>query len=230
MAKENKKAPIVLMIGVAGAGKGTQTALLVERMGFVNIDAGNIVRAKAKEDSDFGREVKRISESGSNLPDETSGALIAEYLKTLPSDKPLVIDGFPRTVGQDDILHKVFTEVGFEGRPLHPVWLRVNFEEAKRRLMQRAICQSCKTIYASRDIKTCTVCGGVVSARVDDTPEAIDKRIRFFTDEVLKVVARYQDTEHIHIIDGDKSIEEVYAQVVQALTDKPGLKLPIPLK
>lgn len=227
---ETHTQPIVVLLGAAGSGKGTQAQMLVERHGYVKVDAGDVVRKKAKENSPLGREIKAISESGRNMPDAMIGDLIASYMQSIPTHKPLVIDGFPRTVGQDDILHDMFERIGFIGRPMHPVWLKIDLDEAKRRLLQRSMCTSCKTIFATRDITTCTVCGGHVEPRVDDQPEAIDRRIRFFQEGPMKAIERYQLRGHLHVINGDRTVEQVHADLVHAIQDKPGQVLPFTLK
>lgn len=214
---ELKHPPIVMLLGAAGSGKGTQAALLVERYGFIKIDAGDIIRQRSKEDTPLGRELKQIHDSGSYTPDAMVGSLIREHMSALPHEKPLVIDGFPRTIGQDDILHDIINANGFAGRPFHAVWINVDLEEARRRLLQRSICQSCKTIFATRDITVCTVCGGEVKPRVDDEVEAIAKRLKFFNEGPMKVVQRYRDRGHIHEINGDQTVEQVHADLLKAI-------------
>lgn len=209
--------PIVVLLGAAGSGKGTQAALLVERYGFVKVDAGDLIRQRAKEDSPLGRELKRINESGGHTPDDMVGGLMREYMAGLAPEKPLVVDGFPRTVGQDDILRDIIQAIGFDGRPYHVVWIKVDLEEAKRRLLQRSVCQSCRTIFASRDLTVCPVCGGEVKPRVDDQVQAIEKRLQFFNEGPMKVVERYRQRGHIHEINGDQTVEQVHADLLKAI-------------
>lgn len=217
MHENEHLSPVVVLLGVAGSGKGTQAALLEQRFGFVKVDAGDVVRQTAKQETELGRQAKAISDSGRHMPDEMIGTLMREYMRAIPVQKALVIDGFPRTVGQDDILHRIFRDLKLDARPLHPIWIKVDMQNALDRLLNRSICQSCKTIFASRDIKTCPICGGQVLPRVDDTPEAIKRRFAFFEEGPMKAIHRYQSNNHLHTINGDQTVEQVHADIVKAI-------------
>ena len=180
--------PIVILLGAAGSGKGTQAALLQEQYGYEKVEAGGIVRAKAQEESEMGRKLKAISDGGGHTDDQTITGLVAEYIRSVPAEKPIVIDGYPRTQGQADLLRQLLADAGRGQQRVVAVWINVGLKEAQRRLSQRAECQSCRAIYSSRDVKTCMKCGGIVQSRKDDNPEAITKRLAFFVQATMEAI------------------------------------------
>lgn len=208
---------MVVLLGAAGSGKGTQAALLQEHYGYEKVEAGAIVRAKAQEDSDLGRKLKSISDSGGHADDQMITDLVAEYIRRIPAEKPIVIDGYPRTQGQADLLRQLLDTAGRSQQSIFAVWINVGLKEAQRRLSLRAECQSCRAIYSSRDVKTCIKCGGVVQARKDDTPEAITKRLAFFVQSTMEAIEQYKAEGILAEINGEQDVDAVFADLVTAL-------------
>jgi len=213
----NKQKPLIVLMGAAGSGKGTQAELLVEKLGYEHIEAGALVRAKSQENSDLGRQFKAISDSGGHAPDEMITALIAERFNKTTLDKPLVVDGFPRTLGQAELFGKMLEETRRDKGPLAVVWINVGLEEAKRRLLNRSVCTVCRTSYDNRKISVCTKCGGKVVPRADDNPEGIAKRLGFFVHDVMSVIELYRSQGVLHEINGEQDPEHVFADLTKAV-------------
>lgn len=212
-----KPSPIVILLGAAGSGKGTQAELLRQRYGFEKIEAGAIVRAKATEDSPLGRQLKAISDSGSHSPDPLISSLMAEHIKMIPLGRGLIVDGYPRTSGQADLFAQLIKETGRGTQPLAVVWINVGLDEAKRRLLNRGICQTCQAVYPTREIRVCLQCGGKVVARVDDTPEGIAKRLAFFVQETMAMIERYRGEGVLIEINGEQPMEMVSDDIAKAV-------------
>lgn len=218
--------PTIVILGSAGSGKGTQAELIKEQMGYKIVEAGKIFRAKGQEDSDLGREVKRIYESGEHAPDELITDIMRDFIKEVPVKDPLLIDGYPRTVGQAELLKKLLKEDGREPENVVVVWINVRREEVERRLLNRSQCTVCKTVFMQRENRKCPHCNGEVKPRAYDKPEAIKKRLDFFQDKVMNLIEMYKKKGKLVEINGEQEVVQVFKQIKNEL--EPLLKLDLP--
>ena len=209
-------------MGSAGSGKGTQSELLEEQLGYHTVEAGGIFRKKAKEDSALGRKVKEINDSGKHANDELITELMKDYILSVPSEEPLLLDGYPRTIGQYEMLHDLLKEGGREPENGLAIWINVSREEAERRLLNRSQCSVCKTVFMSREVETCPHCGGEVNPRAYDKPESIKPRLDFFENEVMPVIEKYRGKGRLIEVDGMQEIAHVFDQIKNKL--KPYMK------
>lgn len=209
--------PVIVLLGAAGSGKGTQAAMLEKTYGYKRVEAGAVVRMKAKEDTKLGHELKHLTESGAHAPEHLMTQLLIEYVKRIEPDAPLLMDGYPRSSGQVEDFEKLLPMIGRRMQDVKVIWLNVSLEEAKRRLLNRSQCVDCRTIYESRDIRVCPRCGGRVDVRRDDNPEAIEKRLNYFKEQTVDVVKRFREDGRLYEIDGGKQPEKVFADIQQAL-------------
>lgn len=208
--------PVLVLLGSAGSGKGTQASLLQEQFGYHKVEAGALFRAKAQEDSPLGRRVKEINDSGGFSPDDLIAELIDEELGRLPKDEPLLIDNYPATVGQAKLLEQSLMD---GGRPadVFAIWVKVGREEARRRLMNRSQCLVCKTVFMNRNIKACPHCGGEVKVRTYDTPEAIDRRLDHFWETTVELLDYYRSAGRLIEVDGEQPVAHVFDALKAAL-------------
>lgn len=209
--------PTIVIIGSAGSGKGTQAELIKENLGYDLVEAGAIFRDKAQEDSELGRRVKQIYESGAHAPDEMITELIRDDIFSVPADEPLLIDGYPRTLGQADMLKDMLKDTGRDPDNLLVVWVKVSKEEMENRLLKRSRCVLCRTVFMSRDLEKCPHCGGRVEPRAYDKPEAIEKRWNFFQEEVIPVIDKYKQEGKLVEIDGGQEIAAVFEDIKNKL-------------
>lgn len=200
-------------MGSAGSGKGTQGENLVRAFGYEHVQTGDIIRAKAQEDSPLGRKVKENDDKGKHASDELMTELLIDYLQTIPQDQPLLLDGYPRTSPQLKLLDRVLTAVGRDPKTARAIFIKVSLETAARRLNRRAVCTGCKKVYPSRDSTVCEVCGAEVKARVYDTSEGINERLRFFSEQTIPVIEQYRREQRLIEIDGEPSTEQVWANL-----------------
>ena len=205
--------PTLIIVGSVGAGKGTQADLLVEQLGYLKVEAGEIFRQKAKEDSPLGRKVKEINDTGRYADDQLITELVDDYIKDVPARKGILLDGYPRTIGQAEMLSNLLQESGRDPENIIVIWIKVSREEAKRRLMNRSTCTVCKTVYMSRDVLTCLHCGGDVKPREYDKPEAIERRLEFFEQEVMPLIKYYQQKNKTLEINGEQEIAHVFDEI-----------------
>jgi adenylate kinase len=183
----------VLLLGVQGAGKGTQAKRIASDYGLAHIATGDMLRSTIADGSELGRRVKPILESGELVPDDLMIELIRERLQSQDAENGFVLDGFPRTMTQAEALDWMLAEIG---RPLSIVFeLQVPDEVAIERLYRRAEAEG----------------------RADDTPEAIEKRLELYHRETKPLVAHYRALGNLVGIHGDRPENEVFAEIQDAL-------------
>ncbi|MBI4122163.1 MAG: nucleoside monophosphate kinase, partial [Parcubacteria group bacterium] len=193
--------PTLVLLGSAGSGKGTQADLLIEQFGYYKVEAGALFRAKATEDSALGRQVKEINDRGGFAPDDLIADLIDEAVLALPHSQPLLFDNYPVSIGQARRLEATLKTTG-RSQDVIAAWIRVEKEEARRRLLNRSQCLQCKTVFMSREQQLCPKCGGEVKPRTYDTPVAIDNRLKHFWDKIISVLDYYRAAGRLVEVNG----------------------------
>jgi adenylate kinase len=180
----------ILILGPQGSGKGTQAKRIAAAYGIPHVATGDILREAVANGSKLGAQVRPILERGDLVPDELMVGLIRERLA---DEEGFVLDGFPRTMAQAEALDAMLEEIG---KPLDAViLLQVSDEVATERLKARA-----------RD-----------EGRADDSPEAIRNRLRLYHELTELVVDRYRLTGTEVAVDGEQTMDEVFAAVEDAL-------------
>ena len=182
----------ILILGPQGSGKGTQAIRIADEYDAPHVATGDILRAAVANGSELGHQVRPILERGDLVPDDLMVGLIRERLA---DEDAFVLDGFPRTVAQAEALDAMLDEIG---KPLDAViLLRVSDEVATERLEARARAEG----------------------RADDSPEAIRNRLRLYHELTEQVVDRYQLAGIEVIVDGEQTMDEVFADIQDALAE-----------
>jgi len=180
----------ILILGPQGSGKGTQAKRIAGAYGVPHVATGDMFRAAVADGSELGRKVGPMLEEGLLVPDDLTIELIRERLA---NEEGFVLDGFPRTVPQAEALDAMLDEIG---KPLDAViLLQVTDEVATARLCERA----------------------VQEGRADDSPEAIATRLRQYHELTELVVDRYQLAGIEVIVDGEQTVDQVFAAIQDAL-------------
>lgn len=210
----------IILLGPPGAGKGTQAAGIVEKYNIPHISTGDIFRKNIKEGTELGKKAKGFIDQGLLVPDELTVGLVTDRIAQSDCEKGFMLDGFPRNVAQAQHLDKYLKEVGIS---LDKV---VNIEVDKDILVGRAvgrrICKSCGATYhvefnPPKVDGVCDVCGGELYQRADDNEETVSKRIQVYLDETKPLVDYYSKEGIIANINGEQSIDKVFADIVDAL-------------
>jgi adenylate kinase len=180
----------ILILGPQGSGKGTQAKRIAAAYGSPHVATGDILREAIADETDLGERVGPILERGDLVPDDLMIELIRERLS---DENTFVLDGFPRTVAQAEALDAMLEEIG---KPLDAViLLAVSDEVATNRLHGRA----------------------VEEGRTDDTAEVIANRLRLYHELTEQVVERYRVAGIEVAIDGEQSMDDVFASIQDAL-------------
>lgn len=205
----------IVLLGIQGSGKGTQSKFLQDRYGLAYFETGSALRKLSHEDSELGSKVKSIIEAGHLVPSEVVMDIIADFMAKLPAGAQVLFDGIPRKLDQADLFEEVMNK---NNRTFKCVYVDLTEEEAVRRLTTRRICEKCKAVYPSvYDKEACEACGGKLITRSDDNPESIKNRLHAFFTETSPVIERYRTQEALIDVNGQQSIEDVTKELFEKL-------------
>ena len=211
----------LILLGAAGAGKGTQAQRLAARFGIPQISTGDMLRAARRDGTPLGKEAEKYMNEGKLVPDSVVIGLVEERLQAKDAASGFILDGFPRTVPQADALSAVMQKLGRQ--PLRIVSIDVPEKVLQERLGGRISCPKCGASYhvkftPPKVADTCDTCGtkGLIT-RSDDTPEAIKKRLDDYRTTTSPLIAYYGDKGCLASIDGVGELEVVLGRVVNAL-------------
>jgi adenylate kinase len=210
----------LILLGPPGAGKGTQSAALVERYGVPQISTGDMLRAAVKEGSPMGLKAKSCMDAGALVPDDVVIGIVRERLEKEDCKGGFILDGFPRTVAQADALQATLKDLGKELDAV--VSLNVDADALVERLTGRRICKGCgKGYHLKFDPPAkegqCDLCGAELYQRDDDQEETIRKRLTVYQEQTSPLIDYYRKRGLLVSIDGMRDIGEVQAEIAAAL-------------
>ena len=204
----------IVLLGAPGAGKGTQAAKLVDKIGFAHISTGDILRAAVKNQTPLGIEAKKYMDAGDLVPDELVIGLVKERLKDDDTKAGFILDGFPRTSAQAVALSSELTELD---RPLDAALLvDVDKEVIIGRLTSRRTCRDCGLIGTDADA-SCPKCGGEMYQRDDDNEATVRNRLDVYENSTAPLIDYYRGCGLLVEIDGDQDPDVVFTEVQKAL-------------
>ena len=186
----------LLLIGMPGAGKGTQAEKLSEAFGIPAISTGDIFRHNVKNETELGKQAKAFMDRGEYVPDSLTNALVRDRLSHADAAEGFLLDGYPRTADQvvelDDILASHSQQLDAV------VMLTADVDEVVRRLLNRAIEQG----------------------RADDTEDVIRRRLEVYEEQTAPLVSVYASRDLVVTVDGLGEVAEVTARIVDALAER----------
>lgn len=200
----------IVLLGAPGAGKGTQAQRLVADYGVAHISTGDLLRAAVKAQSELGVAAKKYMDAGELVPDQLVIDLVKERLAADDAQKGFILDGFPRNTTQAVTLD---TELAAMGRELDGALLvDVPAEVIIDRLSSRRTCRDCG-YTAGPDTTVCPSCAGEMHQRDDDKPETIKNRLDVYEKNTSPLVEYYRGQGILKVVDGNRDIDLVYADV-----------------
>ncbi len=210
----------ILLFGPPGAGKGTQSAFLVEDLGMKQISTGDMLRAAIKNKTKLGLEAKALIDSGGLVPDNVVIGMVDEELRAL-GGRDFILDGFPRTIPQAKALDELLDMTGITLEKA--IFLVVSNETLIKRLSGRRTCRGCGAVYHTetkplKDGKACDNCGSTdVYQREDDKPEAIRTRLEVYDKNTSPLKEFYSKQGRLREVDGLGEVTEVYKRIKKHL-------------
>ncbi len=207
----------IIFLGPPGAGKGTQSQLLKDRNGFVQISTGDLLREAVKNQTPLGLKAKEYMNEGKLVPDELIISLIEEKLKEY-KDSNIIFDGFPRTIPQAESLNKLLKEFNREINAV--ILFKIEDEEVIKRLSGRRVCSNCGAVYhivynPPKTDEVCDKCGTKLIQRDDDKEEVIRKRLEVYHQQTKPLIDYYKDK--ILEIDATDEPENVYKKIINVI-------------
>lgn len=212
---------IIVLMGAPGAGKGTQARLLQERMSLPQISTGDIFRALSQSDSPLANEVRAIQQSGKLIPDNVVIRVVEERTALDDCQGGYVLDGYPRTTVQAEMLEQLAARQGHE---LTAILVEVPSELLAKRLTGRRNCPVCGEIYNIyfKPPKTDNRCDRHPEAellhRADDATEKLRVRLETYAKETAPLLNYYEATRRLRRVDGTRDAESIYREVEDAVT------------
>jgi adenylate kinase len=213
----------LILFGPPGAGKGTQGALLAERLRLLRLSTGDVLRDAVKRATAMGREAQRYMDAGELVPDEVIIGIVRDYLAGEAADTAVIFDGFPRTLPQAERLDALLADLD---RPLRAVLvLDVDSDTLVKRLSGRRACSVCGATYnvyfePPREEGVCDRCSGALMQRADDQAETVKRRLAVYSEQTEPLIEHYRASDTaVHSIDGDRSVEEVQRDLVELLSE-----------
>ncbi|MGN5883617.1 adenylate kinase [Staphylococcus simulans] len=212
----------IILMGLPGAGKGTQASEIVKKFPIPHISTGDMFRKAIKDQTELGKEAKSYMDRGELVPDEVTVGIVKERLSEDDAKKGFLLDGFPRTLEQAEALSKIMTELG---RKIDAVInIEVPEEELMNRLTGRRVCEICGTTYhlvfnPPKVDGVCDLDGGKLYQREDDNPETVAKRLEVNVKQSKPILEYYDNKGFVKNVDGSKDIQEVTGSVIDILNN-----------
>ena len=201
----------IILLGAPGAGKGSQATKICEKYGIPHISTGDALRANIKNGTELGKFAKSYIDQGLLVPDEVVIGIVADRIQQDDCKKGFLLDGFPRTTHQAEELAKL-TDVDYV------INIDVNFDLITARIAGRRMC-SCGETYHISTYKSdvCAKCGKPLYQRADDKEETVKERLAVYEKQTAPLVDFYKDGGKFVNVDGNKSIDEVFAEITKVL-------------
>ncbi|WP_397536561.1 adenylate kinase [Rummeliibacillus pycnus] len=206
----------IVLMGLPGAGKGTQADKIVEKYDIPHISTGDMFRAAMKNGTELGLEAKSYIDKGALVPDEVTIGIVRERLSQPDCDQGFLLDGFPRTTTQAEELDGILSGLGKKVE--HVVNIEVEQEELIKRLTGRRICKVCGSSYhlvfnPPKEEAKCDKDGGELYQRADDNPETVTNRLEVNIKQSQPLLDFYNKKNVLTNINGQQDINDVFADV-----------------
>lgn len=206
----------IVLMGLPGAGKGTQADKIIEKYDIPHISTGDMFRAAMKNGTELGLEAKSYIDKGALVPDEVTIGIVRERLAEPDCENGFLLDGFPRTIEQAEALDNILADLGRKVE--HVINIKVEEDELVKRLTGRRICKVCGSSYhlVFNPPKVEGVCdkdGGELYQRADDNLETVSNRLEVNIKQSQPLLDFYNNKNVLTDIDGQKDINDVFADV-----------------
>ena len=206
----------IIMLGAPGAGKGTQAKMIADKYGIPHVSTGDIFRANIKNGTQLGMEAKQYMDQGLLVPDELTVKILLDRVAQDDCKNGYVLDGFPRTIPQAEVLDKALTELG--DKIDYAINVDVPDENIVRRMGGRRACLSCGATYHIEHVPPkkegiCDTCGQELVLRDDDKPETVQNRLNVYHEQTQPLIEFYNAKGVLKTVDGTADMKDVFAAI-----------------
>ena len=208
----------IIMLGAPGAGKGTQAKMIADKYKVPHVSTGDIFRANIKNGTELGKEAKQYMDKGLLVPDELTVKILLDRVAQADCENGYVLDGFPRTIPQAEVLDKALTELG--DKIDYAIDVNVPDENIIKRMSGRRACLACGATYHIEHIPpkkegVCDRCGEALVLRDDDKEETVKNRLNVYHEQTQALIEYYTGKGILKEVDGTVPMDQVF----EAITD-----------
>ena len=206
----------LILLGAPGAGKGTQAAVISERLNIPQISTGNIIREALRSGTEMGLKAKSFMDAGQLVPDEVVIGIIKDRLANDDCENGFILDGFPRTIPQAEALDEMGVVIN------KVIDIEVPDEIIINRLSGRRVCEKCGRPYHTESLKPkvdgiCDDCTGALIQRKDDQIDTIKNRLNIYHSETEPLKDYYEAQGKLAVVDGQDTVDETIALTMAAV-------------
>ena len=210
----------IIMLGAPGAGKGTQAKMIAEKYGIPHIPTGDIFRYNIKNGTELGKEAKKYMDQGLLVPDELTVKILLDRVAKDDCKNGYVLDGFPRTIPQAEVLEEALTKLG--DRIDYAINVEVPDENIVKRMGGRRACVNCGATYHIEHVPPkkegiCDNCGSELILRDDDKPETVKNRLSVYHKQTQPLIDFYNGKGVLRTVDGTVDMKDVFNAIVAIL-------------
>lgn len=214
----------IILIGAQGSGKGTQADLLSNTLSIPHVSSGDLLRKAQNDKTELGLKAKAYLDRGELVPDDITVAMVLGRLGEPDCARGVLLDGFPRTIPQAQVLDKGLQDAGRQIDLV--VYLEVPRDELLHRLSGRYICRANQHVY---NINTnppkvpgvCDIDGSELYQRSDDTGEAVQRRLDIFFSETIQLLDYYDQQHKLAEVNGNQGIDQVQDDLLKVIQKEP---------
>ena len=209
----------LILLGVPGAGKGTQAELLKKQLSIPAISTGNMLREAMANGSELGQKVKKIMDEGSLVPDDVVLDIVVERVAQADCNHGFILDGMPRTLPQAEALENRNVCID------HVISIEVDDEVIESRMTGRRVCSKCGASYhvvanPPKAEGICDACQGPLILRKDDAPETVRHRLKVYHQQTEVLKDYYAKRGKLRVIDGGLPIQDANRKILEAIGAK----------
>lgn len=210
----------IIMLGAPGAGKGTQAKMIADRYGIPHVSTGDIFRANIKNGTALGMEAKGYMDQGKLVPDELTVKILLDRVSKEDCKNGYVLDGFPRTIPQAEVLDKALTELN--DKIDFAINVDVPDENIVRRMSGRRACLNCGATYHMVHVPPkkegiCDRCGNELILRDDDKEETVKNRLAVYHEQTQPLIDFYTEKGVLADVDGTQDMQVVFENIIACL-------------
>lgn len=210
----------IIMLGAPGAGKGTQAKMIADQYKIPHISTGDIFRMNIKNGTELGIEAKKFMDQGLLVPDELTVKILLDRVAADDCRNGYVLDGFPRTIPQAEVLDKALSELG--GKIDYAIDVDVPDDNIVKRMSGRRACLACGATFHVEHVRPvkegiCDRCGKELVLRDDDKPETVLNRLKVYHDQTQPLIDFYTAKGVLRTVDGTKPMQQVFDAITDIL-------------
>ena len=212
----------LIFLGAPASGKGTQTDHLSKYLGFPHVDTGSLLRTAIKEQTPAGLEAQKYMDQGRLVPINVVGEIIKNRLSEDDCKNGYILDGYPRSMEQAEILNEINAEIDKEPVDFRVIYFDIQGDILIERIVNRRSCPKCGKIYNLKFLKPqkenlCDECNVELIQRKDDTEETARARFSTYFEQTAPLIEYYEKLGKLYKIDANGTIEEIWQRLLDVI-------------